>query len=127
MSWIYESSPLWRRLVHTTRESAVNMAAFVVITGVGSAYLGQFVMNLTNPHGAESPHLRAMLDNAPLDQQVAVRVKRERLQVLLDDARRATEEKDNSSLTTRWRAALLGREHGTAGPGTTLGKTAIDK
>ena len=78
MSWIYESSPLWRRLVHTTRESAVNMAAFVVITGVGSAYLGQFVMNLTNPHGAESPHLRAMLDNAPLDQQVAVRVKRER-------------------------------------------------
>ena len=100
---------------------------FVGATAAGSYYLGSAVMSLTNPHGPESPKLRAMLENAPLDQKVAARVKRERLQVLLDEARSATEGNDNAPLTRRWRASLLGYELGTAGPGTTAGKGGIVK
>ena len=44
MSWLYEKSGLWRRIVAVTKQSPLAMAGFTLAAGAGSWYAGKAIM-----------------------------------------------------------------------------------
>lgn len=46
MSWIYEKSSLWRRIVSVTKQSPLAMAGFTAAVFAGSWYAGKIVMQV---------------------------------------------------------------------------------
>lgn len=47
MSWIYEKSSLWRRIVAVTKQSPLAMVGFTTAVCAGSWYAGKAVMQVS--------------------------------------------------------------------------------
>ncbi len=46
MSWIWEKSSLWRRIVYTTKQSPLAMAGFTVVAFAVPYYVGKLVLQV---------------------------------------------------------------------------------
>ncbi len=69
MSWIWEKSATWRKLVAVTKQSPAAMATFTVAMFVVPYALGKVVMSGTNPQ-AESDLERQLRSRATLEHKV---------------------------------------------------------
>ncbi|KAK9909489.1 hypothetical protein WJX75_003089 [Coccomyxa subellipsoidea] len=118
MSWIWEKSATWRKLVAVTKHSPAAMATFTVAMFVVPYALGKVVMSGTNPE-KESGLERQLRSRATLEHKMLAKANRERLAVLLSE----TEKGDAGS--TRYAAALRGESLGTHSRGTTTGAQGI--
>mmetsp|Transcript_25993 Transcript_25993/g.82916 ORF Transcript_25993/g.82916 Transcript_25993/m.82916 type:complete len:122 (-) Transcript_25993:141-506(-) len=117
MSWLYEKSSSWRRIVHVTRESAGMMGAFTAVCFVGAAAVGFMTMGVTDGRQqALEEKLKAR--GGGLTSQTMARVNKERLQVLLDDV------KGGGKDSARYATSLDGRTLGTTHK-TSVGSTGI--
>jgi hypothetical protein len=131
MSFIYEKSRTWRRIVLITKQSPLAMAGFTAVMFAGSWYAGKFVMQGTNGEmqgpkdqqaaGVPQNDLEAKLRRRmTIDHQVMARANKERLAVLLGEIQRKEGGED------RYKASLDGRSLGTHSRGTTTGVRSID-
>lgn len=109
MSFIYEKSPAWRRLVAATRSSGRAMAAFCALALALPLAAGALVQGATNP--ADDERLAALVRRrGGLDSEVLARANRERLGALLAEVR----DHKAAGGEARYRAALDGRTVGTS-------------
>ena len=69
MSWIWEHSATWRKLVAITKHSPVAMATFTVAMVVVPYAVGQVVMSGTNPQ-KETDLERQLRSRATLEHKV---------------------------------------------------------
>lgn len=130
MSWIWEKSATWRRIVAVTKQSPLAMAGFTVVACAVPYYLGSLVMQGTNSEMRGGVHeQRAGEPQTPLeeklrkrmtaDHKLMARVNKERLAVLLGEVQR----KEGGD--ERYAASLDGRSLGTHSRGTTTGARGI--
>lgn len=69
MSWIWEKSATWRKLVAVTKHSPAAMATFTVAMFVVPYALGKVIMSGTNPE-KESDLERQLRSRATLEHKV---------------------------------------------------------
>jgi len=107
MSFIWEKSPAWRRMVVRTRESRLAMLGFTACCFGIPCVLGLLTMGFTNPTDSTARE-KLLRQRSGLDGQVLARVNKERLGVLLAEVH------DKRPGEERWREALDGRTLGTS-------------
>jgi len=126
MAWLWEHSEGWRRLVRYTRRSPLHTAGFSVAALGAAAALGATAQAGTTRDEAGGELETRLRKRASGDAKVLVAANRARLEVLLDEARRASSG-DGADAEARYAASLRGVSLGTHSAGTTAGATAIKK
>mmetsp|Transcript_18759 Transcript_18759/g.63883 ORF Transcript_18759/g.63883 Transcript_18759/m.63883 type:complete len:126 (-) Transcript_18759:53-430(-) len=116
MAWLYEKSPAWRRFVHTLKGNPKLMASFTAGTGIVSLFVGNTVMELTNPGlDQDEARKRMVSQNSSLDTKVMGAANKDRLQMLLDEVKAQAEGRsDGTASEERYKLALQGKTMGTS-------------
>ena len=103
MSWIWEKSPLWRKIVRGTRTNRVAMGAFSLTTMFAlPVAAGVAVMRWTTPDVSDDDTV-ALRKRVSMDARRLQANNNDDLNDMLDEVRRGVKNEE------RWRAALDGR------------------
>ena len=111
----------WRIIVNLSKRSPTFFLAFGATCTAGAYYLAQATQFGTNPNDKNALFIQEdkLKRNAGLHAQVLAKANKERLRVLLEEAR------DNKGDQTRYQAALNGESLGTHTTGTTVEAKAV--
>merc|ERR1711904_418561 len=112
----------WRVIVSLSKRSPTFFFAFTATCTAGAYCLAQAAQTGTNPTDKKSLFIaeEKLKRNAGLHAQVLAKANKERLRVLLEEAR------DNKGDNSRYKAALNGESMGTHSTGTTLNAKAVE-
>ncbi|WZN63162.1 hypothetical protein HKI87_07g47070 [Chloropicon roscoffensis] len=112
----------WRIIVNASKRSPTFFVAFTGAVAAGSYYVASLTQGGTNPSDKKALFIsdEKLKRNAGLHAEVLAKANKERLRVLLEEAR------DNKGDNTRYKAALNGESLGTHSSGTTIGAKAVE-